>query len=271
MGSVNLGRKIGGNASQDRSIQGLVKVGLASRAVVYTILAYLAADIALHGSSPSKADSQGALVLVESQPAGSLLLTILAIGFAAYTLWRLALAWKGHEASSWKRAGSVAAALVYGGLCYQALSIVLGSGSSGGPSSHPAPLVAAALNLPAGKVLVGVAALAIAAGGIALAVWGWVHHDTDVLQTGKMTAAERRMPRFSGTGGEVTRGLLVLLVALYLASAAATGNASRVKSLGGALLGLSHEPFGPWLLALIAFGLLLFAISSCFEVVYRKA
>lgn len=254
----------------------LRRSGLASRAAVYAILAFLASDIVLHGSAPAQADSQGVLAEVAKQPAGLVLLAILALGLAAYALWRLDQALSRGRAgpsktSPWKRVGWVATSIVYFGLCAQAVSIILGAGSRGGPSSHPTPFVAAILGWTGGQELVGLLGAAAACGGLALAVWGCLHDHDKLLDTGRMSKAGRRSARVTGIAGEVTRGLLVLLVSVYLFTAAVTDNPRRVKSLDASLLALAHYPYGPGLLATAAFGLLMFAVYSCFEAAYRRA
>lgn len=273
-GSLGAGLRVGhGHA---RSVRRLRQVGLASRAAVYAILAILAGDIALHGSAPARADSQGALVELAKQPEGPVLLGFLAAGLLAYALWRLTqvLSRKGtgqSRRSPWMRVGWAAAAAIYLGLCVQAVSILLDAGSGGGPSSHPRPLVAAVLGWGGGQVLVGLVGFGIAFGGIALAVWGCVHDYDKVFETGRMSRRCRRAARLTGTGGEITRGLLVLLVSIYLITAAVTDQPGHVKTLGGSIAALAHDPFGTALLALTALGLLMFAVYSCFEAAYGKA
>lgn len=238
------------------------------------VLAYLAADIALRGGSPSKADSQGVLSEVSKQPAGPALLALLAAGLAAYGLWRLAQCFDRSDAGStgaspWKRIGWAGTALIYFGLCSQAISLIVGSGSKGGPSSHPTPFVAAVLRHSGGPALVGLVGGALGIGGVALAVWACVHDFDNVLQSGRMSRPRRKVAHVAGRIGDVTRGSLVALVSVYLVTAALTDDPRHVKSLGGSLQGLVRYSFGPALLALIAFGLAMFAVYSFFESAYH--
>jgi hypothetical protein len=244
--------------------------------VIYLLLTYLAFDITLHGSSPTKAGSQGALAEVARQPAGPELLVVLAAGLLAYALWRLTQA-AGREDSShqqpgvWKRIGWLASAAVYVSLFAQAVSLIAGSGSSsGGASSHPTPFVATMLKWPAGPELVGLVAVGIAIGGIALAIWGAVHDYDKDFETSRMHGSTRTIARTTGIAGQVTRGLLVLLLAIYLITSAVTNDPAHAKSLDTALLALAHYPYGPYLLGLTTLGLLCFAVFSGLEAAYRK-
>src|ERR1700726_860880 len=65
------------------------RIGIASRGVIYLLLAYLAFDIARHGSAPTQTSSTGALQELEARTGGKLLLVILALGLGCYAAWRL--------------------------------------------------------------------------------------------------------------------------------------------------------------------------------------
>jgi len=82
-------------ASEVRSehwFQRLAKAGLATRAVIYVLLAYIAADLALRHNSSAEANGSGALSEIGRQPAGRALLGLLAIGLVGYATWRVAQA-----------------------------------------------------------------------------------------------------------------------------------------------------------------------------------
>jgi hypothetical protein len=76
------------------------RIGIASRGVIYVVLAYLAFDIARHGSAPAQAPSTGALEEVGHRTGGSALLILLAVGLGSYAMWRLVNAAMGGGAAS---------------------------------------------------------------------------------------------------------------------------------------------------------------------------
>jgi hypothetical protein len=264
--------------------QHLARLGLATRATIYALLAYIAAEIALTHSSPAPASGSGALSEVRKQSAGRTLLGLLAVGLVAYALWRVAQTLSranqdngdGQESSAggaFKRAGFAASAVVYFFLCGQAASLALssnGAGSSGGPSSHPQPLVATVLRWPGGPVWVGLVGSGIAVAGAALVVWGCLHDYSEVLETDRMGPSGFRAAQVTGVVGEAARGLLIVLVAVYLLSAAIADNPSRAKSLNGALLSFDRLSAGPPLLLMAVAGLASFAVYSGFEAFYRR-
>ena len=256
------------------SFQRFARAGLSGRAIIYLVLAYLAADIAATGGAPVAASGEGALSEVARQPAGRPLLGLLALALAGYSLWRLAQAVARSSAANErfglaKRAGWAVAGVVYAVLCERAVSLALaGSGGGGGASSHPQPWVATVLRWPAGAAWAALAGAGLVVGGGALLAWGLVHDHSKTLARARPSRAKARLGRAMGAIGEATRGSLVLLVAAYLLAAAADDDPSQAKSLGQALASLRRAT-GPWALALAAAGLAAFAIFSFAEALYR--
>ena len=264
--------------------QRFARLGLATRAVIYALLAYIALEIVLTHTSPAQANGSGALTEVRKQSAGRILLGLLAIGLLGYALWRVAQALSRDEqgvgnrpestaTGTLERAGWVASAVVYFFLCGQAASLATsstGGGSNGGPSSHPQPFVATVLRWPGGPVWVGLVASGVAIAGAALVIWGCLHDYSKVLETDRMGRTGFRAAQVTGIVGEAARGLLIVLVAVYLLSAAIDDNPSGAKSLNGALLSFDRLTVGPPLLLMAVAGLASFAVYSVFEALYRR-
>ncbi|MHB1585044.1 MAG: DUF1206 domain-containing protein [Acidimicrobiales bacterium] len=266
--AVDAGRRAVGRPDARRSwYRRSARIGLGARAVVYLVLGYLAFDIALTGSSPTSASGTGALAEVARQPAGRPLLCLLAAGLLAYAAWRCAgaVARDLGEVDRARRAGWLAIAAVYLGLLVEAAELVAGSGASGGPSSHPAPYVAAVLRWPGGPGWVGLGGVAVVAAGVALAAWGVTHDYRRELTAGSLGRRTLLLVRGAGAIGNVTRGSLATLLGAFLVAGAVTDDPAKAKSLDAALLALSHQPYGPALLGLIGAGLLAYAAFSVAE------
>jgi hypothetical protein len=254
-------------------------VGTASRAVIYLLISYILVVVALNRHAPAPASGQGALAELGRQPGGRALLGLLALGLAAYSLWRLLQALGrgpalGHQGQPkvYERAGWAALAIAYGYLCARAISLAVSPspGRAGGASSHPQPWVAQALRWPAGPLWVGAAGVVLGLSGLCLAIWGLAH---DYRSNVDPAAAGRqlfRAARVTGALGELTRGLLMVLVAVYLVKAAVEDNPGQAKSLGQALSSFSKGAAGTVWLSLAAAGLLCFAAFTCAEALYRK-
>jgi hypothetical protein len=272
-------------------------LGLCARGIIYVLLAVMAADIALTRSSPAQPSGTGALTEIGKQPAGRPLLALLAVGLAGYGAWRALQALSSRrqdrqpqdrqprpgDRSDWRqhgqdmkvvatRAGWAAVAVLYFGLCVRAVTLAAGSsatGTSGGASSNPRPLVGVVLRWPGGPAWLGLAGVALAVGGAALAIWGLAHDYSEVLSRDRMSGLAFAVARATGIAGEVTRGLLIVLVSVFLLTAAVTNDPAQAKSLGQALRAFDRLPPGPGLLLAAAAGLAAFAAYSVFEALYR--
>lgn len=237
------------------------------------VLAYL---IVANGRPPAQASGTGALAEIARQPAGPFLVGLLSAGLLCYGAWRLAQAIAGVEPAAqdrpswWKRAGWLAIAVVYFVLFAEALSILMGDGASGGPANHPQGVAATVLSWPGGPVLLGVVASGLAAGAVALGIWGCAHHDDRTLDEHRAPPWVRPTSRVTGIVGNLTRAALLALVASYTFLAAVDDAPSREKSLDQSLEAVMHSPAGAWWIAIFATGLLAFAAYSVFEAAYRR-
>ena len=258
-----------------RWFKALARAGIAARGVIYLLLGYLAGDIAVRGRSSAPASSQGALEEVARQPAGSALLVVLAVGLGGYGLWRLSVAVLGDPANGRRgaaiRLGSLAAALIYFGLCARAVElVVVGHASSGGTSSNPQPLAAKVLSWSHGARILEVAGIVVIVAGVALAIWGVARDLAKVLATERMTDRQYRVARWLGALGDAARGGVVALVGVYVLQAGRSASAAKVKGVDAALRSVAHQPAGTVVLFALAVGLACFGAYSFFEARYRR-
>lgn len=257
-------------------MQPVARAGLASRAAIYLVLSVLAFLIVARGHSPSQASGSGALAEIAKQPAGPFLLGVLSAGLLCYAVWRLLQAVFGVEPAAsdrpsyWRRFGWLLIAGLYVALFAEALSILFGSGGSGGPSNHPQGDAARLLSLPGGPGWLGLVGAALAIGGVSLGLWGCLHDYGEVLEKDRMNRPGQLAARLTGATGNLTRGALLVLVAVYFLMAAVENTPSKVKSLDQALESVVHQPTGPVWIGLAAFGLLAYASHSVLETIYRR-
>ena len=85
-----------------------------------------------------------------------------------------------------------------------------------------------------------------------------------------MSPTERTWSKRLGRFGIAARGVVFCIIGLCLMLAALRSDASRVKGLGEALAVLAQQPFGPWLLGVVALGLIAYSIHSLVEARYRQ-
>jgi Domain of Unknown Function (DUF1206) len=260
---------------RSRAFQWLVRAGFVARAVTYGVIGALALSIALGaGTAGTAPNQQGALLLIARSPLGLAALVVICAGLLAYALWKLTLGiWgRGPEGGGGPelkdRVANLAGGVAY--LGFFAVAVGAASGSSGNSSGEPRHAAAGVLGWPGGQVLVGIAGAALI--GISAyqfydAVRGTFAQDSKLQQMGPK---ERRL--FMGLGhlGLSARALVFALVGYFLLRTAIDFNPGSAVGVDGALARLHHEPLGPWLLGLVAVGLLTFAAFSLIEARYRR-
>lgn len=243
----------------------LGRAGLAARGVMYILIGIIAVQIAF-GSTSQKAESTGAVRLVAKTPFGSALLWLLAIGFAGLTLWRLSEAiWGGAEPDGHKpskRLGYAVRAILYGFITFGILKYALGLGAPSNSNTQSQDLTAKAMKLPGGQVLVAIISIAIVAAGFAIAYQAWKKKFLRQLRMGPASARTRKIVTRLGQAGGIARGTVFATAGIFLLVAAADANPGQAKGIDSALRALAHTPLGPWLLALVALGLVTFGVFS---------
>ena len=85
-----------------------------------------------------------------------------------------------------------------------------------------------------------------------------------------MNPRERRWTRRAGRLGHVARGVVFLVIGIFLAQAALQSDPDEVRGLGGALSALAAQPFGPYLLVLVALGFVAFGLFMFVVARYRR-
>jgi hypothetical protein len=255
----------------------LVRAGLAARGVLYLIIGILALQVAF-GDSGEQANQNGALQEIAGKPFGGTLTWIVGVALVGYALWRLAAAVFSTRADPTANDGKgrvkagIEAAL-YGGVAITALKIASGSGNTNsGPGTDAGAKgwTAKVLEWPAGPFLVGLVGVLIAAGGLYLVYEGWKAKFTDELQLGRLSPGTRKGVIALGRFGRVARGSAFTLIGALVLAAAVTFDADKARSLDGALKTLVAEPYGPWLLGVIAVGLIGYGIYCFVESRYRR-
>lgn len=250
----------------------LARAGLAARGVMYVIIGWLALEVAF-GKSGHKADSSGALRLVAQSPAGEIALWLLAIGFAGLALWRLSEAIWGAPGSGGSKAGprlaSLGRAAIYSLLTFSILKFALGLGAPPSSNKQSRDLTAAALQAPGGQILVTLIGLALVAAGLALIYQAWRKRFLRQLRLGGVSPAVRRTVTRLGQIGGIARGTVFAAVGVFLVVAAVNAKPGQARGVDSALRAMAATPFGPWLLALVAAGLIVFGVYSGCEARWR--
>jgi hypothetical protein len=256
---------------RSRGFERLARAGFAARGVVYVVIGVLAIRLAL-GVPGGNASQQGALRAVVAQPFGEVLLILIALGLAGYSLWRLLRAALGHgredSDSGFDRLAALGSGLAYAALAAIAVEILLGSG--GGGSGNAQKTTAGVLGWPGGPWLVAIAGVALI--GIA-AYQGYQGLSRDFLENSKteqMSSRMRAWVEWIGVLGHLARAVVYGLVGLFLIAAAVHFDPKRAVGVDGALARLAQASYGPFVLGLVATGLVAFGAYSLSDARYRR-
>ena len=265
-------RSAGREAASSRWLQLLARGGLIARGINYMLIGLLAVQIA-RGARGKQADSAGALHEVASQHGGIVILWLLAAGFAGLALWRLAEATygqpgrKGHTPS--KRLQSLGLGIIYGFTSGGIVDYIRGTGGPSSGNTEPADLSARVMAHPGGQWLIAVIGVGLAAGGVALAIYGLRRRFTRHLAMAQMSARTRKAVEFLGVVGNAARGVVFIVAGVFLIIAAVTFDPKKAQGLDGSLRKIATTPAGPWLLVAVALGLVVFGVYSCCEARWR--
>jgi hypothetical protein len=252
-------------------IEILARIGYAAKAVLYGTVGLLAAKAALGHGGGRATDTRGALRTVVQAPLGDDILLLIAAGLAGYALWRLVQAVTDPEG---RGTGAKAIALRLGyavrGLAHGALALAafrVGTGHGGG-SRGPHGWTARLFALPAGEVLVWIAAASIAGYGLYQLYRAWQVKLGRHLALSRVSAGTASVLVAICRFGIGARGVVFGMIGFFLARAAARHDPEQAGGVRESLLTLAG--IGRWALAAAGLGLVAYGVYQLVEARYRR-
>ena len=244
----------------------VARAGIAAKGVSYGLVGVLALLLAL-GRGGKAASRGGALQTLAHHDFGKAVLIGLALGFAAYALWRFLQAWAERcdpdesTLKVWgKRAGYVGRGLIYAGLTYSTVHLIVNASANQSQNAKAHKSTAMAFQQPGGRWLVGLAGLVL----IGVAFWnlyrGFARTFEKKWRVSSLGPAVRRWGARAGVVGHVARFVVFGLIGIFVVKAAWDYRPKDAIGLDGALQKLAHGADGPWLLGLTAAGLVAYGI-----------
>ncbi|WP_306638108.1 DUF1206 domain-containing protein [Pseudarthrobacter siccitolerans] len=218
-----------------------------------------------------QADQSGAIASIASKPGGPALLWAGLVACAALALWMFSEAFfnartETESKEKLKKAGSaVGKAVVFAFLAFT--FAVFASGGSKNSSQSASDFTAKLMGVPAGMVLLVAAGLAIIAAGAFYAYRGVSRKFMEDLQD---PGNGRAAIKWIGTIGYAAKGVVLAVVGVLIIVAAATADPSKSSGLDGGLKTLGSQPYGVFLLAGIAAGLICYGVYSMARARYGK-
>lgn len=257
-------------AANSQTLDRLARVGLACRGVLYGLIGFLALQIAFGGGSGGKeADKTGAIEMVAEQPFGTFLLWLMVVGFVALVVWQLSEAIMGRGQTK-DRVEAGARVAVYSLIVATLLGVLLRGDSGASMDSQSKDITATLMDLPLGQFIVGLVGLGLIGLGAYWINQGWKKKFLQDLRTGEMPARARDLAEKFGMAGYIARGVIAAAAGVFVIQAAITYDPDKAKGIDSTLRSLADTPVGPWLLGVVAIGLLLFAAYCFFEARWHR-
>jgi hypothetical protein len=268
-------KRTGQKAAYSPLMETLARVGYGVRGLIYIMMGLLALNV-VFGKGGTPTDMQGAIDTIGKQPAGMVLLWVILIGLISYSLWGVIRAvfdplQKGHD---WEgllaRGGFLFSAVSYALLILPTYGYISGVGSASQSGAGTQKLMASIMSSPWGHWAIGLIGLAVIGGGLQQIYEGFKSSFDKQFQPYEMTAQEVKWATQLGRFGTATRGFIFALVGGLLCLAAYQSNPNQAVGIDTALTTLIRQPFGVWLLGIVAVGLMAFGVYSMATAVWFR-
>jgi hypothetical protein len=258
------GKRAAKEAAYSPTMEKLTRLGYGIKGLIYITIGLLAIQGAL-GRGKTPADQLGAIRTFSELPFAQVLLWIVLIGLISYSLWGIirAIMDPFHKGTDLKglvaRGGYLISAATYATFVLPTYRLIMGAGSSG---SNQTQLVAKIMSMPFGRFIVGVVGVAAIAAGLYQCYLGIESKFEKQFKTYALTAENYRIAIQMGRFGTIARGIVFAIVGFFFFLAAYTASPGRAQGIDGALTYLSKQPYGLWLMGIVAAGLIAFGIYS---------
>lgn len=240
------------------------RLGFVVSGLLHLLIGWIALRVAWGGGGGAEADQSGALAMLAGTPAGPVLLWVAVAGFALLSAWFLveSVAARRFDGTL-ERVATFIKSIVYAVLAFSAFRVTQRASHSSEETT--ASVTAELMAQSGGRLLVGAVGLAILGVGGFHIYRGWTKSFDKYLE-----AHPGRFVMESGRVGYIAKGIAFLIIGLLFLSAALAERADEAGGLDGALKAVRDQPFGPYLLTVVAIGIAAFGIFCFGRARYAK-
>ena len=253
-------------------VDGIARAGYIAKGVVYAAVGVLAAQVAL-GMGGRTTGTGGAVESIGSQPLGKVVLVLLALGLIGYALWKLVQGImdpdeKGKDIQGIVRRGAYGgSALIHLGIAFSAVEELFGpEGQSTTLDQWTAWVMS--YQPPIGQILVGLIGLGVISVGLYQFYAGATARFKSDMNYYHVDEAAR-WAMLTGRIGTVARAVVILVAGSFVLLAAWQADPKETRGLGGSLKTLIQQPAGPYLLGIVAAGLVTYGFFMLVVARYR--
>ena len=255
-------------AANSKHAEALARFGLSARGAIYIVMGLLTLSVA--NGNREDVDQRGALREVLHAPFGTLLVVLLAVGFAGYSLWRFSEALfgvTGHAGSTFARFVSAFRGLIYAVLAFTAIAVLRGSNAS--QAEQQRGYAAEVMSHTGGRWIVGLVGVAVFVVGAFLAFEGLTRKFMRYFPEGQLDVKVRSTIQTVGVIGNVARGAVFAGAGALVVLAAWNYEPSKATGIDGTVELLRDHSL-TWLLVIAAAGLIAFGCYGLLEARYRR-
>jgi len=257
-------------------VSSFAKVGLVAKGIVYVLLGIFAFMAAFHlgGQSTSNTNKRGVFDFIQEQTGGQILLALVALGLASYTIWRFFQAFKDteHKGKNAKafavRGRYLFSGLVYGSLTFLVIRMLFFSSNDSNDTRNEG-IAKELLSQPAGQILAGIVALIFIGVGVYQVYYGlsekFKKHVNKVVPS---NGSQYLMA--AGKIGYVARGIVWLIIGWLFVKAALEANAAKAGDTEDAFQFLATASYGSYLLGSVGLGLCCYGFFNFIRARYER-
>lgn len=253
------------------------RAGYSAKTVMYVMLGVFILTSVFTALNREKASQSNVFITLKEQPLGQIFLGVLVFGLVCYACWRwlqIFITDKSDDDSLFIHIINKLFFLISGAFYFVAayaggktLLEVQSSSSSQGSGKKVSEFL---MQYEWGLLLVAAIGLCI----IIFAVVQFKHaYTADFLQKFSLHALNQRISKsvkITGRLGYTARGVVYFLVGGFFILAAILSNPSQAGGLQKALETLMKQPFGPYLIAAVGAGFVMFGLYCALEAKYRN-
>jgi len=269
-GMARRGTRVAREAATSPLMEALMRLGYIVRGLVYGAIGVLAVQTAF-AKGGSLTDTQGAIAALGQTSLGSILLYIILIGLIGYALWGIIRAvfdplHKGTDLKGiGERLGFAVSGISYGLLAVATYGLISGSANAahnGAQTTQTQDVTAKILSQSWGTIAVTIVGLIVIGVGLLQIIQGVRRDFERQFDPYDLSSTERTWIDRMGRFGMAARGLVFAMIGGFLVLAAVRHDPSQAQGINGVLAALLQQPYGPWLLGIVALGLVAFGIYS---------
>ncbi len=258
--------------TQDEWLEGFTRFGFVGKGIVYTLTGIFAALTALRFDDQTKGSKEIILAIL-NQPFGQILVVILVIGLLGYATWRFIVAVKNPDDKNiFIRIIYFLIAVFYCGFAVYAVLLAFGfiSQTSGGDAETQRHLTSAILTNDWGQIAVGLIGLGFIGAGLFEIYKGLTDEFRECLREHQMSNTMQTVAVISGRVGLTARGIVFILIGIFLNFAAYNARQESIVGISGALDIVAKQSYGDIMLGIAAAGLILYGINMFITARYRR-